>query len=45
MNIINFSAIKDKIQEFENFGVEKMVTVVESPEMEDPIKIFKEEIM
>lgn len=41
----NIEDIKEKIREVENLGVEKMVIVVESPEMEDPLKFFKKEIM
>ncbi|MFW9820222.1 MAG: LLM class flavin-dependent oxidoreductase [Candidatus Thorarchaeota archaeon] len=37
--------IKDKIQEFENLGVEKMVIILEGPEIEDPFETFKNEIM
>ncbi|MFX0145864.1 MAG: LLM class flavin-dependent oxidoreductase [Candidatus Hodarchaeota archaeon] len=37
--------IKKKIQEFENLGVKKMVIVIESPEIEDPLELFKKEIM
>ena len=37
--------IKEKIMEVENLGVKKMVIVVESPDLEDPIDIFCREIM
>jgi len=41
----NVNAIQEKIHEVENLGVKKMVIIVESPDMEDPLKIFKQEIM
>jgi alkanesulfonate monooxygenase SsuD/methylene tetrahydromethanopterin reductase-like flavin-dependent oxidoreductase (luciferase family) len=41
----NIEDIKGKIQEVENLGVEKMVVFVNGPELEDPLKIFKQEIM
>ena len=41
----NPEAINKKIQEVENLGVQKMVIVVESPDLEDPLNIFSKEIM
>jgi len=41
----NPEAINEKIQEVENLGVQKMVIVVESPDLEDPLNIFSKEIM
>ncbi|MFW9971163.1 MAG: LLM class flavin-dependent oxidoreductase [Candidatus Odinarchaeota archaeon] len=41
----NIEEIKEKINEFENLGVAKMVVFVESPEIEDPLETFKKEIM
>jgi alkanesulfonate monooxygenase SsuD/methylene tetrahydromethanopterin reductase-like flavin-dependent oxidoreductase (luciferase family) len=38
-------AIKEKIQEVENLGIRKMVVMVGSPDMEEPLKIFNNEIM
>ena len=38
-------AIQDKINEAEALGVEKMVIVVESPDIEDPLSVFCKEIM
>ncbi|MFW9999763.1 MAG: LLM class flavin-dependent oxidoreductase [Candidatus Hodarchaeota archaeon] len=37
--------IQEKIQEFENLGVNKMVIIIESPVIEDPITVFSKEIM
>jgi len=37
--------IQDKINELEDLGVEKMVIVVESPDIEDPLSVFCKEIM
>ena len=37
--------IKERIKEVENLGVKKMVIVVESPDLEDPLEIFNREIM
>ena len=37
--------ITEKIKEFENLGVNKMIVVVESPDIEDPLKLFCKEIM
>lgn len=39
------NAIKEKIQEVEDLGVKKMVIIVESPVIEDPISFFAREIM
>jgi len=41
----NSEDIREKIKEVESLGVDKMVIVVESPDMEDPINIFSKEIM
>jgi alkanesulfonate monooxygenase SsuD/methylene tetrahydromethanopterin reductase-like flavin-dependent oxidoreductase (luciferase family) len=41
----NIEDIKEKIQEVENLGVKKMVITLESPEIEDPFKVFRNEIM
>ena len=41
----NVKAIQEKIHEFEDLGVKKMVVIVESPYMEDPISFFSKEIM
>jgi len=41
----NTENIKEKIKEFENLGVEKMVIVVESPDIVDPLDIFCKKIM
>ena len=41
----NVNTIQEKIHEVENLGVKKMVIIVESPVMEDPISIFSKEIM
>ncbi|MFX1327250.1 MAG: LLM class flavin-dependent oxidoreductase [Promethearchaeota archaeon] len=41
----NVRAIQEKIHEFEDLGVKKMVVIVKSPEMEDPINFFAKEIM
>jgi len=41
----NVETINEKINEVEELGVKKMVVIVESPESEDPLKIFKNEIM
>lgn len=41
----NIEEIREKIQEVENLGVEKMVITLESPEFEDPFETFKKEIM
>ena len=37
--------IKEKIKEAENLGINKMVIVIESTDIEDPIHIFSREIM
>ena len=37
--------IQEKINEVEDLGVEKIVIVVESPELEDPLNIFSRDIM
>jgi len=37
--------IQEKIQEVENLDVKKMVIVVESPDLQDPLEIFNKEIM
>jgi len=39
------NAIQEKIHEFEELGVKKMVVIVESPIMEDPITLFCKEII
>ena len=41
----NVNTIQEKIHEVENLGVKKMVIIVESPDMEDPINFFSKEIM
>lgn len=41
----NVNTIQEKIQEVENLGVKKMIIIVESPIMEDPISLFSKEIM
>jgi len=41
----NVNAIQEKIQEVENLGVKKMIIIVESPVIEDPISFFSREIM
>ncbi len=41
----NVNTIQEKIHEVENLGVKKMVIIVESPVMEDPISFFSKEIM
>ncbi len=41
----NVETIKEKINEVEELGVKKMVIIVESPESEDPLKLFKNEVM
>ncbi len=41
----NVNTIQEKIHEVENLGVKKMVIIVESPIMEDPISFFSKEIM
>lgn len=41
----NVNTIQEKIYEVENLGVKKMVIIVESPDMEDPISFFSKEIM
>ncbi len=41
----NIEEIKEKIREVENLGVSKMVIVVESPDIQDPLTIFSKEIM
>ena len=37
--------IQEKIREVENLGVEKMVIIVESPDLEDPLDYFYKEVM
>ncbi|MFX1499774.1 MAG: LLM class flavin-dependent oxidoreductase [Promethearchaeota archaeon] len=37
--------IQEKIKEVENLGVDKIVFVLNSPDLEDPLNIFKKEIM
>jgi alkanesulfonate monooxygenase SsuD/methylene tetrahydromethanopterin reductase-like flavin-dependent oxidoreductase (luciferase family) len=41
----NIEVIKEKISEVENLGVSKMVILVESPDIEDPLNIFSKEIL
>ena len=41
----NSNTIQEKIHEVENLGVKKMIIIVESPIMEDPISFFSKEIM
>lgn len=41
----NPETIKEKIQEVEKLGVQKMVIVVESPDLEEPLDVFSREIM
>ena len=41
----NINTIQEKIHEVENLGVKKVVIIVESPVMEDPIGFFSKEIM
>ncbi|MBY9008494.1 MAG: LLM class flavin-dependent oxidoreductase [Candidatus Lokiarchaeota archaeon] len=41
----NVNAIQEKIHEVEKLGVEKMIVIVESPVIEDPISLFSKEIM
>lgn len=40
-----YEEIKKKIKEFENLGVSKMIVVVESPDMKDPLDFFNKKIM
>ena len=37
--------IKEKIIEFENMGIKKMVIALEKTELEDPLAVFSEEVM
>lgn len=41
----NVNTIQEKIQEVEDLGVKKMIVIVESPTIEDPINVFSKEIM
>ncbi|MFX0048183.1 MAG: LLM class flavin-dependent oxidoreductase [Candidatus Hermodarchaeota archaeon] len=41
----DINSIQEKIQEVEDLGVKKMVIIVESPIMEDPISFFSKEMM
>lgn len=41
----NVNIIQEKIQEVEDLGVKKMIVIVESPTIEDPINVFSKEIM
>lgn len=41
----NVNTIQEKIQEVEDLGVKKMIVIVESPSIEDPINVFSKEIM
>jgi len=41
----NVNTIQEKIHEVEELGVKKMIIIVESPIMEDPIGLFSKEIM
>ena len=40
-----YEEIKNKIKEFENLGIAKMIVVVDSPDIEDPLDYFKKKIM
>jgi len=37
--------IKEKIIEFENMGIKKMVIALEKTELEDPLAVFSKEVM
>jgi alkanesulfonate monooxygenase SsuD/methylene tetrahydromethanopterin reductase-like flavin-dependent oxidoreductase (luciferase family) len=41
----NVNTIQEKIHEVEDLGVEKMVVIIESPVIEDPISVFSKDIM
>jgi alkanesulfonate monooxygenase SsuD/methylene tetrahydromethanopterin reductase-like flavin-dependent oxidoreductase (luciferase family) len=41
----DINTIREKIQEVEDLGVNKMVVIIESPDVEDPINVFSNEIM
>ncbi|MFX1446651.1 MAG: LLM class flavin-dependent oxidoreductase [Promethearchaeota archaeon] len=41
----DINSIQEKIQEVEDLGVKKMVIILESPIMEDPISFFSKEMM
>ncbi len=40
-----YEEIKNKIKEFENLGIAKMIVVVDSPDIEDLLDFFKKKIM